>query len=228
MTRAGIILQARMGSQRLPRKSMALIAGRPVVEHCLRRLQARGVAPVILATTTAPEDDVLAELAQSLDIPAFRGSAADVLDRYAACARTFELELIVRATADNPGVDVDAASRLLDVLMQTGADYAREVGLPLGGGVEAITAAALARAASLADQPCDREHVTTFVRHRTDLFRTEERPAPLSLVRPDVRVTVDTWTDLQRMRQLYAATGREMPALEELIAAWDAVLRNAA
>jgi spore coat polysaccharide biosynthesis protein SpsF (cytidylyltransferase family) len=220
--RAGIVLQARMASERLPRKAMAMLAGRPVLEQCLRRLKA-GRTPVILATTTLLEDERLTQVARALDVPAFRGAGADVLDRYVTCARTFGLDVVVRATGDNPGVDLDAPSRLLAGMAD--ADYVREDGLPYGGGVEAVKTAALARAASLADLPADREHVTTFIRRRTDLFRTVERAAPAALARPDVRVTVDTWRDLQRMRELYARTAVDMPTLEQLIAAWDAAAR---
>ena len=225
--RAAIILQARMASQRLPQKAMALLAGRPVIEQCLRRLGRSGL-PVILATTTEPEDEVLAAVAQRLNIPAFRGASADVLGRYVACARTFEVDLIVRATADNPGVDLDASRRLLDRLTQTGADYVREEGLPYGGGVEAVTARALAHAAADAEESCDREHVTTFVRRHTGRFRAVELAAPPALARPDVRVTVDTWADLQRMRELYAAAAVDMPTLPDLVAAWDRSLRSVA
>ena len=107
-TRAGIILQARLGSSRLPRKALAAIAGQTILEHCLRRLMFAGVAPVVLATTDRPEDQALAAVAQHLGASVFRGDADDVLGRFVAAAEAFDFDHVVRATGDNPGVDIQA------------------------------------------------------------------------------------------------------------------------
>ena len=226
---AGIILQARMASQRLPGKALEPIAGRSLIVRCLQRLGAAGVGPVILATTTGSEDDALVSAAQDLGAAVFRGPSEDVLDRYVRCAAHFGLDQVVRATGDNPGVDINAPGRLLDALAARDAEYVREDDLPYGGGVEALTAEALNRARLLARDPFDREHVTTYIRRHPESFRTLVRRVPAPLARPDVRVTVDTADDLQAFRALHAATGREMPTLPQLIAAWDRLgLRTAA
>jgi spore coat polysaccharide biosynthesis protein SpsF len=112
-TRAGIILQARLGSSRLPRKALAAIAGQTILEHCLRRLMFAGVAPVVLATTDRPEDQALAAVAQDLGAFVFRGDADDVLGRFVAAAEAFDFDHIVRATGDNPGVDIQAPGRFV-------------------------------------------------------------------------------------------------------------------
>ena len=220
---AAIVLQARLASRRLPGKALADVAGRSVLEHCLRRLCAAAVGPVILATTTRPEDDSLASLASGLGAGVFRGSAEDVLGRFSRCARERGLGQIIRATADNPGVDQEAPGRVLAALRATNADYVREDGLPHGAGVEGVSREALLRAALLATDAYDREHVTTFMRRRTDLFDCVTLAAPAALSRPDVRVTVDTADDLESIRGLYRAVAAQMPSLEELIAAWDRV-----
>jgi spore coat polysaccharide biosynthesis protein SpsF len=173
----------------------------------------------VLATTDRPEDDVLETLAHRLGVLVFRGAEDDVLDRFVQCAATFELDPVIRATADNPCVDIDAARRLLEVLDRTGADYARENGLPCGAAVEGVRAAALALASLTTRDKSDREHVTPFVRRRTDLFDVVEVNAPVALRQPDLRVTVDTWEDLQAVRELYFRVDDEMPALAQLIAA---------
>jgi spore coat polysaccharide biosynthesis protein SpsF len=227
--KAGIILQARMASQRLPGKALEPIAGRSLIVRCLQRLGAAGVGPVILATTTGSEDDTLVSAAQELGAAVFRGSAEDVLGRYRRCAAQFGLERVVRATGDNPGVDINAPGRLLDALAGSNAEYVREDDLPYGGGVEALTVDALNRAAGLARDPFDREHVTTYIRRHPEIFRTLVRRVPAPLARPDVRVTVDTAGDLDAFRALHAATGRDMPTLPQLIAAWDRLgMRTAA
>lgn len=220
-TATGIVLQARLASRRLPRKALAVVAGRTILEHCLTRLKAADVGPVILATTDGGEDDELAGAADRLGVPVFRGPAADVLERFARCATRHGLDHVIRATADNPGVDIGAAERVLALLQDNRADYAGEERLPYGGAVEAVTTEALCRAAELAGEPYDREHVTTYVKRRTDLFRVVTAAAPHAIARPDVRLTVDTRHDLERIRALYLEAGAEVPTIAELIAAWD-------
>ena len=98
---AVIILQARMASTRLPGKALASIGARTLIGHCLARLRIGGAAPVVLATTTNQEDDVLVATAAKYGVMAFRGSADDVLSRYVQAAQSIEARLVVRATGDN-------------------------------------------------------------------------------------------------------------------------------
>lgn len=218
-THAGIILQARYGSHRLRGKILEPVGGRTILEHCLRRLTQAGVARVVLATTTRAEDDVLARIATRLGVGVFRGDADDVLGRYAEAAATFGLNPVLRATGDNPAVDVQSPGRVIAALRTTQADYIREEGLPLGAAVEGFTAEALARAARMATDAYDREHVTTFIRRRRDLFRVTEVDAPPSLRRPSLRLTVDTKEDLAWVRELFYRAGSDDPSLASLIAA---------
>ena len=216
-TRAGIVLQARIASSRLPGKALEAVSGHTILEHCLRRLMCAGVAPVVLATTARRDDDALVEVAESVGVRVFRGDQDDVLGRYVAAAEAFGFDTIVRATGDNPCVDIQAPGRLLAALREAGADYACEVGLPYGAAVEAVTREALDCAAAHAGAASDREHVTTFVRRRTDLFRVLHVQAPAPLRRPDLRMTVDTPEDLAHVRALFARTGSERPSLRRLI-----------
>jgi spore coat polysaccharide biosynthesis protein SpsF len=224
----GIILQARLGSTRLPRKALAPLAGTTVIERCLQRLIRAGVGPLVLATTRLPEDDALVAIAQAMRIAIYRGRRDDVLDRYADAGRLFGFDVIIRATGDNPAVDIDAPRRVLEGLRRTGAEYACEDGLPCGAAVEAITVDALLRAAARATAPADREHVTSYVRNRPGEFRVVHLPAPLKLVRPDLRVTVDTPDDLQHVAWLFARAGCREPSLAALIAAADSSGRSPA
>jgi spore coat polysaccharide biosynthesis protein SpsF (cytidylyltransferase family) len=218
-TRDGIILQARFGSSRLPGKALERIGARTLLEHCLARMLAAGVARVVLATTTNVEDDALTAVAGRMGVSVFRGDANDVLGRYAAAAAQFGFDRVVRATGDNPVVDISAPGRLLGALRAHGVDYVSEDGLPCGGGVEAMTVAALRHAAETAIHPEDREHVTPYIRRSTQRFRVLQVTAPAPLRRPELRVTVDTSEDLARMRELFARTGTENPALRQIIEA---------
>ena len=218
-SRTGILLQARMASTRLPGKALELIQERPLLEHCLHRLAAAGVGRVVLATTTLEEDTVLCDLATRLGVAVFRGSDADVLGRMAGAAEAFDLDPIVRATGDNPAVDIDAAGRALDALNGLHADYVCEDGLPYGAAVEAVTREALMRAAREARDPDDREHVTTWVKRRADLWNLAFPAPPMPLRRPGLRVTVDTPADLAFVRSLFARAGGDLPSLRALIEA---------
>lgn len=220
--RAAIVIQARMGSARLPGKSLAPIGGRSLLARVVERLLHQGELPVVLATTTLLEDDLLCEEADRLGVTVVRGSADDVLGRYAFAASLLGAPAIIRATADNPAVDLDAPLRTLDILLRSGADYVVDYGLPLGGTVEAMTTAALVRAAALATEPYDREHVTPFVR-RDGRSRAIDALAPTSLRRPDLRFTVDTADDLDYLRRIYHEAGpAESPwPIDAFIAAAD-------
>lgn len=220
MPNAAIVLQARMGSTRLPGKVLAPIAGRSILTHCIERLRRSGL-PVIVATTEQPDDDRVAAEAVRAGASVVRGSATDVLSRFLLAAAHHSLTEIVRATADNPAVDMDAAGRSLSILRRSGADHVVEHGLPYGAAVEAVTVAALARAAELATDPADREHVTTFIR-RDPRFFALPALAPGVVRRPSVRLTVDTAADLAFMRRVFALAGA-MPGdpapLTDIIAA---------
>jgi spore coat polysaccharide biosynthesis protein SpsF len=207
---AAIVLQARMGSHRLPGKALALVAGRSVLEHCLERLRAASGIPVVLATTTRAEDDRVAAEGERLGVRVVRGPDEDVLARFVMVASQLSLTDLVRATADNPAVDMEAPRRVLDLRRSTRADHVTEQGLPYGTAVEAVSAAALVRAAELTADPLDREHVTTFIR-RDSRFVSLQPAAPALLRRPALRLTVDTARDLAFVRKVFDTAEQQRP-----------------
>ncbi len=217
---SAIVLQARMGSMRLPGKTLAPIEGRTILAHCIERLRYRSGLRVIVATTTSSDDDVLSSEARRLDAPVVRGPVDDVLSRFVLAADTFDLVTMVRATADNPAVDMDAPRRTLDLLARTGAAHVVEHGLPYGAAVEAISCAALREAGAEATEAYDREHVTPFLT-RGRRFLALDALAPARVRCPELRLTVDTPEDLEFVRRVYAfSSPGEGPApLSELIAA---------
>lgn len=190
------VVQARMGSQRLPGKVVAPIAGWPLLQYTVLRALAAGFGDVLVATTTRPDDDAVALMAGQLGVAVVRGPDTDVLGRFALVARHYpEVRWIVRWTADNPFADIGSAGRLLTSLMD-GADYGVEEGLPVGGAVEVMSRAALLEADEAAATPYDREHVTPWLK-RLDPSRQVRQVAPEGHVAPDLRLTVDTLADLQ-------------------------------
>lgn len=219
---AAVILQARMGSTRLPGKVLAPVGRWSMLEHCVRRLRASGY-PVVVATTTADADDAVARESGRVGADVFRGDETDVLARYRAAARAFGITHVVRATADNPFVDGDGVHRTLQFVERVGADHVIECGLPVGAAVEAVTLDALDRAAALITDPYDREHVTSFVR-RDARFKALRAVATGAIRRPGLRLTVDTPEDLAFVRQVHADLGEPdtVVPLAAVIAAADA------
>jgi spore coat polysaccharide biosynthesis protein SpsF len=222
-----IVLQARVGSRRLPRKVLAPIGRRTLLAHCIRRLAASRV-PVIVATTDRPEDDDVEVEARRHDAAVLRGAEHDVLDRYLAAAQAFGLDEIVRATADNPFVDVAGVGRVLELRRRVQADHIAEHGLPVGAAVEAVTTAALVRSRVLITDPYDREHVTSFVR-RDSRFRSLRAMAPADVRRPGLRLTVDTADDLEFARAVHRTLGGgdEIHPLSSVIRAADSWIVHA-
>ncbi|MDO8836075.1 MAG: hypothetical protein Q7V01_10785, partial [Vicinamibacterales bacterium] len=159
----------------------------------------------------------------------YRGPGDDVLARYVGVVHEFGGRFVIRATADNPAVDVDAPARLVKSALQTGAEYAVEQGLPYGAAVELISSETLRRLESLAASPEDREHVTLFVTRNLSRFRTAVTLAPTDLRRPDLRLTIDTPDDLAFMRRVLEKVddGPDPAPLMAVIAAADAVIRRA-
>jgi spore coat polysaccharide biosynthesis protein SpsF len=200
-----VIIQARMGSRRLPGKVLARIGGRSLLERCILRLRPSGL-PIIVATTELREDDEVEAEARRLDARVFRGERDDVLARYLGAAKTFGAEQIVRATADNPFVDPDATRRVLQHGQHLDVDHVVECGLPVGAAVEAIRVGSLQRAATVATDPYDREHVTSLIR-RDPRFTSLRAVAPADHRRPGLRLTVDTEPDLEFARAIDAALG---------------------
>ncbi len=199
-----IVLQARMGSRRLPGKALAPLAGAPLVEYCFVRLQAAGVGAVVLATTTEADDAVLLDAGAALGATTWAGPGDDVLRRYADVVGAHpHARYIIRATADNPFVDIDAPGRVLKILRK-GADYAVEEALPLGAAVEGVRRDVLLQAQQEAATPYDREHVTPWVRRADGIVRALPM-APDQVRAPDVRLTVDTPDDLVYAEQLASA-----------------------
>jgi spore coat polysaccharide biosynthesis protein SpsF len=223
VSEAVIILQARMASTRLPGKVLAPIGSRSLLGHCLARLRIGGAAPVLLATTTRTEDDALVAAAARYGVPVFRGPAEDVLRRYVLAAHSVGARFVIRATADNPAIDIDGPARVLGALRSSGADHVIEDRLPYGAAVEGVAVDALERASAEATGPFDREHVTPLIRRDIRRFAALSIPAPVEVRRPDIRVTVDTRDDLRFMRAIAARVGNWLgePELGAIVAAAD-------
>ena len=219
------IVQARLGSSRLPGKALLPIAGRTMLEHVLRRILAvSGVDEVVLATTVSPEDDGLEKVAASLGVSTFRGSVKDVLGRFHSALRAHPADAIVRGTADCPLLDPEVSGRVVAdyVAHLNDVDYVSNVEPPTypdGLDTEIMSAAALDLAWREADLPSDREHVTTYIRSRKDDFRIRNVEYPGANLSGH-RWTVDEPRDLDFVRAIYnqLGDGRRMFGMHDVLA----------
>ncbi|MDR0442285.1 MAG: NTP transferase domain-containing protein [Treponema sp.] len=202
-----IVLQARLDSQRLPGKSLLLLDGKPLVFRIMEALNLISADARILA---CPDDSVLsfAPLAEEAGFQIISGPKEDVLARYCLAVRRFSIKRVIRATADNPFVFTDAAAAINAEAAALNADYAGYSGLPVGAGVESVSAAALLRAETEAASAFEREHVCPYLYAHGELFRLHRPLAPLRWQDRNsvpIRLTVDTQEDYDRAKELYAA-----------------------
>ncbi len=208
-----VVVQARIGSSRLPGKIMAPLGGRPMLEILAERLR-HGFsqvmsAQVVIATTTCEEDDRTADLCRRLEIVCVRGRPNDVLDRYVqATADLPDNAAAMRATGDNPLYCPNRAREIWQVHCQEGADYTCVDNLSYVVPEVFRVGALRAMAATAKDAHC-REHVTPYFRREGAPFRVVKLPPTWRGLRPDVRLTVDTPAELARMQRLFDLTASE-------------------
>jgi spore coat polysaccharide biosynthesis protein SpsF len=221
----GIIVQARMGSTRLPGKVLEDLAGAPVLLRLFERLRrVRGSPRIVLATSTLASDNPIADLvATQPDIALWRGPEQDVLKRYADAARHFDLDPIVRITADCPLMDPACIDAVLEAYNATpGCQYADNVTprtFPHGLDVQMVSRAALENADAEANDSGQREHVLPFVQSQPLRFVQTHVVADGS-PQPGLRITLDYPEDLALIRAIYEILYPANPdfGLEDIIA----------
>jgi spore coat polysaccharide biosynthesis protein SpsF len=199
------IVQARMGSSRLPGKILKPVLGRPLLTYEIERLKRCTILrEIVLATSDLPEDDPVAALGAELGIHVFRGSESDVLDRYAQAARACDARYVMRVTGDCPLIEPAICDRTVTRFFEARADYiATPPQVAEGLDCEVFTRAALEAAWNEARRPSEREHVTLFIRNHPDRFRCFE-----TLHDSDdsgYRVTVDEPEDLAVVKAILEA-----------------------
>lgn len=203
------IIQGRMASSRLPGKVLMEIDGEAMLGHVVQRArQAKTIDEVVVATTTEPEDAQIEKYCQEHDIPVYRGSLNDVLDRFYQAARIYRAGAVVRLTADCPLLDPGVVDHTVEVFLQTGVDFAAnrlpppfKRTYPIGLDTEVCTFSALEQAWREATAPYEREHVLPY------LYDVDGR---FKIIRVDYeqdygdrRWTVDTPEDLELVRQIF-------------------------
>ena len=213
MSKAVLIIQARMSSKRLPGKMLMSMAHVPLFQFVYKRCQqVRGVDSVILATTSDKTDDSIANSAKYHGINIFRGSLSNVLERYISCAQESGADTIIRVCGDSPFVDVRKAEQLLTTLYDRDLEYIgfRENRFVKGLDSEVIRLSALQKSLKLNDHPNNLEHVTHYIRQNFQIFRADWLDIDLDPFGGSFSLTVDTLEDLKFCRQVANEMFREI------------------
>jgi len=212
------IIQARMGSTRLPRKVMLNILGKPVLWHVVNRVsKARLIDGLIVATTVKLEDDIIAEFCKSNGVLVFRGSENDVLDRYYQCAKEYNIKDIVRITADCPLHDPNVIDMVIKEYLGGDCDYACNTikyTFPDGFDVEIFSFTALEDAWKNAKLTSEREHVTPYIR-KNEKFRKKNVFSNKKY--PLYRCSLDHPEDYEFIKRIYEGIGKEMFYIDDVI-----------
>jgi spore coat polysaccharide biosynthesis protein SpsF (cytidylyltransferase family) len=224
------VIQARMGSTRLPNKVLADLGGKPMLAQVVDRVRhARTIDEVVVATSTAPQDDAIEAFCERGGIACFRGSEEDVLDRYYQAAKAFDADVVVRITADCPLHDPRVIDAVVERFDSGRHDYVSNTidrSYPDGLDVEVFSIGTLARAWREAKWTSEREHVTPYIWKQPALFRIEQVVQPTNLA--DLRWTVDEPRDLALVREVYRRLGNRDFTMHDVAALLsdDAALRT--
>ncbi len=200
------IVQARMGSTRLPGKTLIEIEGKPLLEHVINRIRyCKTINKIIIATTIKSEDKAIVRLTEKLQVETYTGSSEDVLDRFYQVASKYGGEVIVRITADDPFKDPNVIDEIVNYfLLHPGINYVSntiEPSYPVGIDVEVFSYEALKKAWGAAERPREREHVTPYIFCNPGLFKVANYKNSEQL--SHLRWTIDTKEDLQMTKEVY-------------------------
>ena len=203
------IIQARMGSSRLPSKIMMNLCDVPVLRHVINRVQrVTRLSEVVVATTTEMRDDAVVDFCNKEGINVFRGSEEDVLSRYYHAARAYQADVVIRITSDCPLIDVDVINHMLNLYENETSQFVTNAGpdlqkrtFPRGLDVEIFDFQLLESAFHQAKASHEREHVTPYLYAHCDSVNYYMNPIDYS----NHRWTLDTAEDFDLINRIYDA-----------------------
>lgn len=201
------IMQARMGSTRLPGKVLKKICDKTVLEHDIDRLKrVKNINEIIIATTTLEKDDVIVEEAKMLGVKYYRGSEDNVLSRYYYAAKENKGNIVVRITSDCPLIDSEITDEIIKFYLSNIGKYdyvsnTIERTYPRGLDTEVFSFGALEKAFNQAVIERDKEHVTPYIWSNPQIFRLEQYKSKTNY--SDLRWTLDTKEDFELISKIY-------------------------
>jgi spore coat polysaccharide biosynthesis protein SpsF len=216
------IVQARMGSTRLPGKIMMELAGEPVLVRCINRIhRAQKLDEVVIATTIKPADDIVVRWCAQHGWSCFRGSEEDVLDRYYRAAVKYKADVIVRITSDCPLIEPEIVDLVVQEFLerQPEADYVSNCfpqrSYPRGLDTEVMRQDVLGRVWREDQNPAWREHVTTYIQRNLDSFSIHDVVNETDY--SHMRWTLDTPEDLTFLCHIYDHFGHDLFSWREVL-----------
>ncbi|EIM77248.1 polysaccharide biosynthesis protein [Nitritalea halalkaliphila LW7] len=222
------IVQARLGSSRLPNKILLpFYEGKSVLEILLTKISAHFPSlKLIVATTVSLSDQPIVDLCEKLQVSCFKGDEADVLSRFIDAAEAFQVEKIIRICSDNPLLNLMALQELIQISASSAASYVSfktSAGTPTikthyGLWAEYVTVEALKQVKQLTQESLYREHVTNYIYANSNVFSTYLAPIAKQIEQyPQLRMTLDTKADFELLQQIYAEIPNFDGSPEQLI-----------
>jgi spore coat polysaccharide biosynthesis protein SpsF len=216
----GCIIQARMGSSRLPGKTlMKLNKYRTTLDFVINQLSFSALLDkIVIATTNLEQDDIIEKNAKTLGIDCFRGSSDDVLDRYYHCAKKFQINTIVRITSDCPLIDPQIVDQVIRKYQYEDYDYVTNTlirSYPIGTDVEIFSFEILEKTWQKAILPSEREHVTLFIRNKKLNFKLGNLKNSKNLGR--LRWTLDRVEDLNLIRKIVVKINKNPILMNDIL-----------
>ncbi len=217
----GFIIQARLGSTRLPGKILLpFYEGKTILDIVINNLRQIKGTSLVVATSESAANDALVEFLDSRNIDVYRGSEDDVLERFIRTAKEYEIDGIVRICSDNPFLDMKDMRYLVEEANRNDVDYIGfkindmpSIKTHFGFWGEFVKLSALEKVTSLTDDKLYHEHVTNYIYTHPDDFKINWLMTPLTLNgRSDIRLTVDTVDDFQVAQEIYASIKNQNPS----------------
>lgn len=204
-TKLAAIIQARIGSTRLPGKTLRLLAGLPLIQHVIQRLKsADAIDQIVLAVPDSISEEPLVNLAERLGVTIAKGPEEDVLQRFIIAGEAVDAGHILRICSDNPLIDLNVINVQVKRHRKNLPDYTfTSDPIPRGTSAEIVRLNILKHIAEITVEKPYREHVTPYIRDHVDQFNICHSAAPKYLLGKPYRLTVDTDEDFLLMEKLY-------------------------
>ena len=214
------IIQARLGSTRLPKKVSKLLDEKnTTLDYVINQTRASKLLKrIIIATTILKKDDAVENYADKLNLEFFRGSSEDVLDRYYQCAKKFSISTIIRITSDDPLIDPQIIDKVIIKFQSNLYDYVsntQPITFPVGIAVEIFSFNALEDAWKNAKLPSEREHVTSYIYNNKKKFKTFNLENPKNL--SHIRLTLDRPNDLKLIKLIVSKIKKRPILLNDIL-----------
>jgi N,N'-diacetyllegionaminate synthase len=212
LAKVGIFITVRLKSTRLPLKVIKPILGRPMIEWMIERLKHSHIEPIVIMTSTNPQDDPLVEIAKKNKVDYFRGNEEDVLARIRDCARKFDTDLIVSTPADSPLIEPIFIEKMIEKYFENNFDFCEVEGLPIGcgpfGGAYVISRDAVEKVYQMKTET-DTEIWGRFFKDSGKFKCDIVKVSDPSIYRPQYRLTVDHPEDFELVTKIFEILSKE-------------------